>query len=107
MSTTGRLLPIRPPWWSARPDLTLGWGGHLDEIAAGVVEHGGRDWAHLGRLLGEANAESLEPFELGPYVLDREGGERNAVGNQRFLEWLGRGVPVGLEEQLGSVWIFR
>ena len=40
-------------------------GGDLDEVAAGVVEHGGRDRAHVGRRLGEPHARATQPLVLG------------------------------------------
>ena len=38
-----------------------------------------------------------------PDVVDGERGERDAVGDQRLLERLGRRVFVGFEEELGAV----
>ena len=44
-----------------------------------------------------------EPGVLGLDVVDREGRERDAVGDQRLLERAGRRVLVGLEHQLDAV----
>ena len=44
----------------------------LDEVAAGVVEDGRGDSAHLGGLLGESHAIRSESIELRLNVVDRE-----------------------------------
>ena len=49
------------------------------------------------------DAERAEPGVLGLDVVDREGGERDAVGDQRVLERPGRRVLVGLEHELDAV----
>jgi hypothetical protein len=45
----------------------------------------------------------LEPFGFGRDVVDRERGARDAVADQRRLVGPGRGMGVGLEQQLGAV----
>ena len=54
-------------------------------------------------LLGELARRVAQPFELGLDVIDAERGVRDAVLGQRRLEWLGGRMPVGLEQQLGSL----
>lgn len=44
----------------------------LDEVAAGIVEHGRRDAAHLGGLLDESHALRPEPIDLSLDVVDGE-----------------------------------
>lgn len=54
------------------PHLASCWRGHLDQVAARVVEDGRGDWPHLGRILREPDAETLKSFELGSHVLNCE-----------------------------------
>src|ERR687898_709495 len=81
----------------------LGLACDLDEVAAGVVEDGGRAAVRLERLLREPDAETAKSLGLGVDVVDGEGGEGNAVLDERLLERSRRGVCVGLEQQLGTV----
>src|SRR5918994_5907901 len=81
----------------------LGLACDLDEVAAGVVEDGGRDALQLERLLREADAETAKSLGLGMDVVDGEGGEGNAVLDERLLERFRGGVRGPLEKQLGSL----
>ena len=74
----------------------------LDQVAAGVVEHGCRDRAHCDGLLGESHSESTKSLELQVDVVDGERSEGDAVLDERLLEWLRGGVSVRLEQKLGS-----
>ena len=75
----------------------------LDEVAAGVVEHGDGDRAHLDGLHREPHAEPPEPRRLGDDVVHGERRAGDAVADQRRLVGLGGRVGVGLEQQLGAV----
>ena len=77
--------------------------GDLDEVAAGVVEDGGRHRTHRRRRLRELDAEGAEPLELGLDVVHGERRERDAVRDERLLERLRGGMAVGLEQQLDAV----
>jgi hypothetical protein len=77
----------------------------LDQVAARVVEDGGRHRARLDRLLGEPDTETTKSLELVPDVVDGERGEWDAVLNQRLLERLRGGMRVRLEQQLGPLWL--
>ncbi len=80
----------------------------LDEVAARVVEHGGRDRAaHLQGLLLEPDAEPAQPLELRVDVVHGECSGRDAVRDQGRLVRPDRGMPVGLQQQLGAVGIVR
>jgi hypothetical protein len=43
-------------------------GCYLDEVAAGIVEHGGGDGAHFRRLLSEPDAEVEQPSVFSMHV---------------------------------------
>src|SRR5690606_10821596 len=93
----------RGPRWPVAPAQPYRSGvllRDLDQIAAGVVEHGAGHRAHVHRLLGEVHAEGAETLVLGLHVVDGERGERDAVGDQRLLERLRRRVAAGFEHQL-------
>ena len=83
--------------------LTL--SGNLEEIAARVIQNGGCHRSHERRLLRKANAEPAQPFVLTFDVIHCEGGEGDAVLNERGFERLGGWVLVGLENQLNAVGI--
>jgi hypothetical protein len=68
----------------------------LDEVAARVVEDGGRDAVRLKRLLREADAEPAKSLGLRVDVVDGEGREGNALRDERLLERSRGRVPVGL-----------
>jgi hypothetical protein len=44
--------------------------GHLDQIAAGVVEHRGGDAAQFNRILRKADAEAAQSLELRVNVVN-------------------------------------
>src|SRR3954451_879408 len=69
-----------------RPPRTSGLPGDLDEVAAGVVEHGRGHRAHVEGLLGEAYAEAAHSFVLGLDVVDGEWGVRDAVDTSASLK---------------------
>ncbi|MGC1275580.1 MAG: hypothetical protein WBC44_17875 [Planctomycetaceae bacterium] len=48
--------------------------GDLNQVAAGVFEDGGGDWAHLHRRLREGDAGGFQPFVFGLDVVDAERG---------------------------------
>jgi hypothetical protein len=75
----------------------------LDEVAAGVIEHGGGDRTHGGGFLGESHPLSEEPSVFPADVLYGEHHERNPVGGERVLERANGRVLVGLENQLGAI----
>ena len=75
----GRSLPFQTclPNWAGGPVQgerldSLRQPHDLDEVAAGVVEDGRGDVAHLGRLLGKCHALRSEPIEFRLNVVDRE-----------------------------------
>lgn len=72
----------------------------LDEVAAGVVEGCGRDAVRCERLLGEPDAETAKSLGLGIDVDDGEdeGGEGNAVLDERLLERSRGGMSVPLPQ---------
>src|SRR5215217_1732612 len=94
-STGARRNAARAPGWRATTGRTgasdsavsAAWllRRDLDEVAAGVVEHGGLDRAHLGRLLREAHSKPGQALELAVDVGHRERGEWDAVGHKRLL----------------------
>ena len=47
----------------------------------------------------------MQPAVLGLDVVDPEGRERDAIGDQGLLEWARRGVAVRLEQQFRAIWI--
>jgi hypothetical protein len=51
----------------------------LDEVAAGVVEHGSRSGAEVSWILREPHAGGRQPLVLGTDVVYGEGGEGDAV----------------------------
>jgi hypothetical protein len=57
----------------------LARGRDLDQIAACVVEHGGRRRARLERLLGKSDTETAKSLELLLDVGDGEGRKGDAV----------------------------
>ena len=92
----GCRLPLKPAWWAIW--IRLPQVSSSTAVVTGPI---------VGGLLGEAHAEPAQPLVLGPDVVDGEGGERDAVGDQRLLERLDRRVAVGLEQQLGAVRVLR
>ena len=60
-----------------------------------------------GRLLGECDPERAQPLVLRVHVGDGEGGERDAVGDQRLLVRPDGGVLVGLQHELDAVRVLR
>src|SRR5262245_34634101 len=74
--------------------------GDLDQVAAGVIEHGGNHRSELKWFLGESHAELPQAFELMMYVVHAERGEGNPVLEQGLFEWLRRRVGVRLKQQL-------
>ena len=48
------------------------WVGDLDQVAAGVVEHGRGDRAHVQRRLGEHHAQLGQTLVLGVHIVDGE-----------------------------------
>lgn len=91
---------IRQPSMSVGGSKWLRHGSDLDQVSARVVEDGGYHRAHVDRVLGELDSQSLEPFDLGVHVVDGELGERDAVGDQGLLERAGRRMAVRLKQQL-------
>jgi len=77
--------------------------GDLDEVSAGVVEHGGGDWPHGRGLLREADAKAAQSLVLMLDVLDAERCGGDTVLDQRSLERLRGRVFIGLEQQLDPV----
>jgi hypothetical protein len=75
----------------------------LDQVAAGVVQDRRDHVAHRGRGLNEPDAVLFEFAVCGSDVVHREGGVRDAVGDQRILEGLRGRVLVRLEKQLDAV----
>jgi hypothetical protein len=75
----------------------------LDEVPAGVIEHGGRHWSEVGRWLGELDPGGAEPVVLGLDVIDGELGEWDAVSDQRVAVRLHGWVAGRFEEQLGAI----
>ena len=73
-------------------------GCDLDEVAAGVVEDGCGDRAHVGWRLCEAHTASDEPLELGRDVVDGEGRERDAVLDERLFDGRAAGCSSGSSE---------
>src|SRR5262245_50925946 len=55
---------LTAPSYGCRGASGLARLGDLDEVAAGVVEHGRGDGPHLQRLLGEAHAETAKSLDL-------------------------------------------
>jgi hypothetical protein len=72
-------------------------GRDLDEVAARVIEHGGRHWAHVRRKLREPHAPIDEALVLGSDVLDCERGEGDAILDESLLERARRRMLVGFE----------
>ena len=72
-------------------------GCDLDQVAARVIEHGGRDRSHVSRRLREAHPVTYHALVLGRHVVHGERRERDAVFHERLLERARRRVPVGLQ----------
>src|SRR5205085_11824 len=54
----------------------------LDQVAAGVVEHGGDHRAHVGWFLREQHTKLPQPAVLGGDVVHGKGCDRDAVADQ-------------------------
>ncbi len=63
--------------------------------------------ARFPGFLGELDTQAAQALGLLVGVSDREGGERDPVGGQRFLEQPDRGMGVRFEYQLRPLRIFR
>ena len=72
-------------------------GCDLDEVAARVVEHGGRERPHVSRRLPEPHGPTDEALLLSRDVVDRERREGDAVLDERVLERAGFRMLVGFE----------
>ena len=44
----------------------------LNEVAAGIIEHGHQHRPGIHRLDGESHAQALQSFELGAQIIDLE-----------------------------------
>jgi hypothetical protein len=67
----------------------------LDQVAAGVIEHGRGDRLHLERLLCEPDPQRPQSVVLGFDAVDGERRIGNAVIDERLLERLAAGWPSG------------
>src|SRR5690606_28625883 len=80
-------------------------GGDLDQVAAGVVEHRGRQGTHLRGPLGEYHVEVTQPVVLGLHVVDGELDHGYPVDRQRLPVGRHRRINCGLEQQLDATWV--
>lgn len=79
----------------------------LHEIAAGIVEHGGRHRTHRDRRLSEPDAQPDQPVVLLANVLDGEGIAGDAIGEQGSFERLCGRMLIRLQQQPDAVLVFR
>src|SRR5581483_8033276 len=79
--------------------------GNLDQIAAGVVQHGDGRAGNFGRRHGELRASSLHAVVLALHVVYIEHGGWLALLEHRLLVGLSRRVVIGSELQLDAVWL--
>ena len=89
-------LRVRPPEHSA---MRRSVHDQLDQVPAGVVEHGGRHGAHLGGRLGEGDARLYESIVLSVDVVDGKGRQRDAIVSECLTVWPDCGVSGWFEEE--------
>ena len=70
-----------------------------DEVSAGIVEEGERNWSHLFRLTAKLAAQVLQPRKFGCDVHGREDGRGKTCVVQRLLRGKRWWHAVGLKNQ--------
>src|SRR5215470_2467959 len=75
----------------------------LDQVAACILEHGGRYPAHRDWRLRKDYALGAKAFVLGVNIVNREGRERDTVFDQGSLERSYGGMAIGLEQEFGAI----
>jgi len=77
--------------------------GQLNEVAAGVIQHGNGREGHVGGRHRELAAAGLDPLVVALNVVGVEHGRGLALLEHRQLIRFGRGVAVQRQLQLGAV----